>query len=209
MVANAIFFYIAGTDTSRATSTSLLHCLGAEKEAREQIFNDIKDNLLQGKLKEFVENPSMVIDWDRGKELNQFLLETMRLWGIANVTIYRKALKNHLLGDIKIKKGTRVSLSTCQMHRSPYYFPDPEKFDISRFTPEKIKNLPRKVFMPFSAGSRQCSGQYLGKVLTKCVLLSLLSQFEVKKDENFDPFWIHKFTLEMPSIKLKIRPRQL
>lgn len=133
----------------------------------------------------------------------------MRMYGIGNNAIYRSCIKNHQLGDIKIKKGTRLTFSMTALNYDAEFHKDPYKFDINRFTKENIKAMPKKVFMPFYEGTRMCSGIYLGQVMTKSVLLSILTQFEVERDPDFDAKWLHTMTLEMPSVKLRMRPRKL
>lgn len=59
MLGNQFFFFGAGTDTSRATSTSLLYFLGEDKEITNMIYKDITENILEGKVKDFVKNPNM------------------------------------------------------------------------------------------------------------------------------------------------------
>jgi cytochrome P450 len=208
MIGNSIFFYGAGTDTSRATSTSLLYCLSKYKQEREEIMKEIEEVLLPGTIEDYIKNPEAKLNWDDSEKMDQFLNETMRLWGIANVAIYRTCTKNHKLGNINIKKGTRVSWGVNSMHRDERYFPDPEKFDTNRFSKENKKKMLNKTFMPFYGGTRECSGKYLGEIMTKCGMLSLLSCFEVEECPEFDPKWIHTFTLEMPSVKIRVRPRQ-
>jgi cytochrome P450 family 6 len=150
----------------------------------------------------------MPLDWDQAIVLDQFLNETMRLHGIANNVFRRECVKNHKLGDVKIKKGTCLFYAANSLHRDPEYFNDVEKFDITRFEPAKMSKMPKKTFIPFSEGSRMCSGVYLGQVMTKSVIVSLLALFEVEKDPEFDALWLLTLSLEMPTIKLRLRPRQ-
>src|SRR3569832_1123406 len=53
------------------------------------------------------------------------------------------------------------ALSVYQLHRDAKHFPEPSKFDPERFTAENSTGRHPFVFVPFSAGSRNCLGELL------------------------------------------------
>lgn len=116
-------------------------------------------------------------------------------------------MKDHKLGNIKIKKGTILTYPTMFLHKNEKFFSNPDKFDITRFEKEKAKLIPKRAFAPFGLGQRMCAGIELGYIMVKSAILGMLSQFEVEADPSFEPKWDGKFTVEMPSVVLRLKPR--
>ena len=67
-------------------------------------------------------------------------------------------------------------------HRNPKYFPDPEKFDPSRF--EGAGPAPF-TFVPFGGGPRMCPGNELARMVILMILHRLITRFSwTLKDPN-------------------------
>lgn len=54
---------------------------------------------------------------------------------------------------------TIVVVSPWVLHRNPKLYPEPEKFNPERFSPENKKNRSLCEYMPFGAGPRNCIGE--------------------------------------------------
>lgn len=54
-------------------------------------------------------------------------------------------------------KGCTLTPTPFLIHRNPEIYPEPEKFDPSRFA--NSSRLPPFSFLPFSAGPRNCIGK--------------------------------------------------
>ena len=67
-------------------------------------------------------------------------------------------------------------------HRNPKYFPDPEKFDPSRF--EGAGPAPF-TFVPFSGGARMCPGNEFARMEILMILHHLVTRFSwILKNPN-------------------------
>ena len=59
-----------------------------------------------------------------------------------------------------VPADTHIVLHIYDTHRDPNFWHDPEKFDPDRFLPEHTKGRHSYAFVPFSAGPRNCIGNY-------------------------------------------------
>lgn len=84
--------------------------------------------------------------------------ESMRLYPPAWAVGYQ-ALTDQQLGEYVVPAGSFVVMSPFIMHRDPRYYPDPERFDPQRWTPEAQQERPRFAYFPFGGGPRQCIGE--------------------------------------------------
>lgn len=61
-------------------------------------------------------------------------------------------------GEYIIPQGAIVHIHIYDIHRNAKIYPNPEKFDPSRFLPENSKHRHPYAYIPFSAGPRNCIG---------------------------------------------------
>ncbi len=84
--------------------------------------------------------------------------ESMRLYPPA-WAIGRRALEPFDVRGYRIPKRAVVLMSQYIVHRLPEYFPDPERFDPERWTPEAQASRPKFSYFPFGGGTRVCIGE--------------------------------------------------
>lgn len=116
-----------------------------------------------------------------------------------------------------IEKGIVVHIPVYAIQHDEKYYPDPKKFDPSRFFVENCKNktFTEMPYMPFGDGPRNCIGIKLGKIETKIGISSMLKNFSYTLGDQH----VGKEELEISptsfvmapksSIKLKVNSRKM
>lgn len=92
----------------------------------------------------------------------------------------RQASENYKVPNspFVIEKGTGISIPVYSIHHDPEIYPDPERFDPSRFEPEAIKARHPYAYLPFGDGPRNCIGDRFGKMQAKLGLVVLIRNFK-------------------------------
>ncbi len=93
------------------------------------------------------------------------------------------------LGGYTLPKSTNVMFSPWVMHRLPRLWPDAERFDPERHTPEAEGKRHRYAYLPFSAGPRICLGIHFAYMEAPLVLATLLRRyrFELVREDEPEP----------------------
>lgn len=76
-----------------------------------------------------------------------------------------------------IEKGQSIVVPIFAIQRDAQYYPDPEKFDPSRFESDEARH--NMSWLPFGEGPRNCIGLRFGMMQARIGLLTLLNNFEV------------------------------
>ncbi|KAE8646208.1 hypothetical protein Csa_016292 [Cucumis sativus] len=151
---NILTLLIAGHDTTTAALTWVIKFLGENPNVLEQL--RIEHQEIQEKRKG--EN----LTWSDVNNLPytaKVLSETLRRATILP-WYSRKAALDFEIGGYQIKKGWSVNLDVVSIHHDARVFPEPQKFDPSRF------EAPLKPFsfLGFGSGPRMCPGINLAKL---------------------------------------------
>ncbi len=124
------------------------------------------------------------------------LYESLRLFPPA-WAIGRRALSEHVAGDVPIPAGAVVIVSPWLVHHDSRWWPDPMSFRPERWTDDGTAAR-RHAFLPFGGGPRMCIGQGFAE-LEASVLLSTIG-----RRWSFEHVPTHKVELQ-PVVTL--RPR--
>ncbi|KAI9695102.1 MAG: hypothetical protein M1820_008927 [Bogoriella megaspora] len=111
--------------------------------------------------------------------LNATILEGNRLWAGVPSSLPRVAPpEGAILGGYQIPAGTTVCTQAYSMHRDASIWPDPLKFDPTRFLPgADIHKDGRSLLSGFGAGAYACLGPSLAKMKMRYMSAMLFREF--------------------------------
>jgi cytochrome P450 len=93
--------------------------------------------------------------------------------------LVRTAARDYEVGGYTVPAGALVVVSQYLMHRDSRYFPEPERFDPERWTPEAQRTLPAYAYCPFGGGPRRCIGDGFAYMEGTLVLATLASRWRL------------------------------
>jgi cytochrome P450 len=166
-----VTIFVAGHETTAVLLTWLLHILGREDEWENRLASECIQ-VLNGRLPGFA-------DLGQLPNLRMAIDETLRLYPPAWIT-NRTAVKDDEICGYPIRAGEVVAVAPYVVHRLEEYWPDPECFDPSRFSPENSTGRPRFAYFPFGGGSHQCIGRDFALVEAQLIFATLVQLFRLR-----------------------------
>ena len=150
-----LIFLLAGHETTATALAFALHLLAGHPEEQRRVRDEV-DQALGGP----GGREPTADDMEALPYLTMVLKEAMRLYPSAPV-IGRRAVAEAEIDGVRIPAGADLLVSPWVTQRHPDHWPDAERFDPSRFTPEAEAGRPRYAWFPFGGGPRACIGQHL------------------------------------------------
>ena len=125
----------------------------------------------------------------------QVLKESMRLYSPVPV-MSRLAVDPIELGGHSVPAGGTIIIPIFAIHRHRRLWDDPDRFDPTRFTPEREAAHARTQFMPFGAGPRICLGSAFAMTEATVILASLVRAARFEWDGKHVPEPVSRLTLQ-------------
>lgn len=144
LAAQCFVFFLAGFETSSTALSYALYELSINQELQDHTREEIEKVLVR-------HNGEVTYDAIMNMEYcGQVISESMRKYTPGNVLLrhctkeYQVPGTNHV-----IDLGANLMLPMHAIHNDPEFFPDPDKFDPERFSPEAMKERNPFTFLPF------------------------------------------------------------
>lgn len=106
------------------------------------------------------------------------IAETLRVLPIA-VMLQRTVCEPFDFGGYRFDVGDRLFTAIALTHFLPEHFPEPQRFDIDRYAPERREDLQRLVYNPFGTGHHACVARGVFEAITIVVVGTVLHRWRL------------------------------
>jgi cytochrome P450 len=171
----ALTLLLAGHETTAQALTWTWYLLSQNPQCERLLHEEI-DSVLQGRVPSFEDLPRL-------RYTEMVFAEALRLYPPA-WAIGRKAKENFELAGMTIAGQSICILSPYVVQRDARWFPDPERFDPERWTPEARESRPKFSYFPFGGGARVCIGERFAWMEGVLTIATLAQKWKLKLVAN-------------------------
>jgi cytochrome P450 len=118
-------------------------------------------------------------------QLEMVLEETLRKYPPAWIGPRRSVEPFEFEGHA-VPGGAYVNYSSWASHHLPDVFPEPDRFDPERFSPDARAAIPKGAYIPFGGGSRTCIGMRFGQLEVRTIATLILGRFALELPAAFE-----------------------
>ena len=136
--------------------------------------------------------------------MHRAAMETMRMYPVTPLLV-RTAANSFEFAGHRIPAGERVMIATAVPHYLPECFPEPERFDIDRYGPERAEHKQPHVYAPFGLGPHRCLGNGFAEVQIAVTMATVLREVDVDLDRAGYSLKTTQVPLPAPDESFKVR----
>ncbi len=191
---------VGGHETTALSLSWAWKAIAENPEVESRLHQEL-DEKLAGQLPTLEDLQNL--SWTRG-----VFQEALRLyppvWYMARVAAEEDTIDGH-----HIPKGARVLVSAWFTHRHKDFWPNPDRFDPSRFLNPAAQHSHRYAYFPFGGGRHTCLGNYFAQMEGVLILAQLAQQFRVRPLNSHEIKPDPGITLrQLPGLQASIESRQ-
>ena len=169
---------LAGHETTANALSFALRLLAEQPTIQGQLAAECTATL-QGRTPNAEDYPALPL-------AEQVFAEALRLYPPVWVTA-RTAAVDYPYRGFTVRKGTMLVAPQYAVQRDPRWWPEPERFDPTRFTAAAKASRPKLAYFPFGAGGRQCIGEGLAWMEGVLILATIVQEWSVALPEGAPP----------------------
>ncbi|CAM6009837.1 unnamed protein product [Sphagnum balticum] len=195
---NILVLLFAGYDTTSSTLAVVLRYLFLNPHCLQEVIKEQK--------KIAMEKVGDLLCWDDTRKMKytwQVIQETMRIQPLVTFGP-RETLKEIEYGGFTIPKGWKVAWSGPCSHLSPQFFPNPKRFDPSRFEGTRPQPF---IYLPFGGGPRMCPGNEYARTEMVVFLHHLVLNYEWSMIYPFEKMTMDPFPIFQKGLQLRIHKK--
>ena len=185
LFANVLAPYLVGMDTSASVCAFMLYSLLKHPEILERVREEVDEMYEHG--------PPTPEGLRRLEVTHRVAMEMLRMYPVIPA-LTRTTANSFEFGGYWVPAGTEIMLGTTVGHHLPEYFPEPERFDIERYSRGRGEHLQPGALAPFGVDRHRCIGSSLAELQIVLTLAAIFHEADLE--------------LERPerSLKIKLSP---
>ncbi|XP_030627994.1 cytochrome P450 2J3 [Chanos chanos] len=169
-----------GTETTTNTLRWMLLYMIKYPDVQEKVQAEIDREIGWSRQPTMADRPNMPYT-------NAVIHEVHRIGNLAPLNMPRMARKDTTLGGYFLPKGTVVITNLTSVLFDKNEWETPHIFNPGHFLDSEGQFRRREAFYPFSAGKRQCPGEYLARVELFLLFTTLLQTFTFSPPPGVEP----------------------
>ena len=188
--------FFAGIETAASTSAFMLYALLKHPELLVRMTAEADS---------FFGQETLSVRTLRELDVTQrILLETLRMYP-AVPGLVRTVANYFKFAERTVPAGTKIIIGNTVAHHLPEHFPDPQRFDIERYKPERAERKQPEVFAPFGLGTHRCLGSSFAEVQIALTLLTIVREVELVLAPTDYELKVKQIPAPHPAPSLKFR----
>ena len=177
-----IFLMLAAHDTLTSSLTSLVYRLAQHPEWQEKVCAEL------GGLGLAASEP---LPFERVDDLpvtEMAFKEAMRM-APPVPSIPRRAMCDFEFAGYRFPAGTGVNINPLYTHYMPEIWPEPDRYDPTRFALEASRTRHKFAYVPFGGGAHMCLGLSFAYMQAKCFSWHFVNKVRVSIAPDYRPEW--------------------
>ncbi|KIC11199.1 cytochrome P450 [Leisingera sp. ANG-M1] len=183
MVDQVAIFFLAGHETSASALAWALYLMALYPEWQDKVAAEAAA----------LEDESFAAV-SRLRVSRDVFRETLRLYPPVPMMVREASCPEHFRNR-DVPKGAQMVLSPWHLHRHERLWDNPDGFDPARWQTENGKQCQRDAYIPFSAGSRVCTGAGFAMVEGPLILSMILKAYRVEAVAGNEPVPVAHLTV--------------
>ncbi|KAI6211226.1 hypothetical protein M3Y96_00411400 [Aphelenchoides besseyi] len=196
VIGNSMVFLLAGFDTTANTLAFSTYYLAKHPAVQEKLRKEIEEICVKA--------VPTYEELSKLKYADAIMKETLRFHPIASIITSRKCVRDTMIGDVYVEKGTNVILDVLSLHFDKKTWGE----RANDFYPERWlqDDAPFSCFYGFGGGPRICAGMKLAYLEQKLLLVHILRKFLiVATPETPEHLEITDFIMKPKHVTIKLQ----